>query len=104
MTIGMSWGALEVGQAWGEFPTVDACSEAVRNSVRRSMSRMGPGFRGCMLKRSADHLRERMGTEGLHHLCRGRAWHGKAGTVWVSMYPQGGAKHGKAPHRPGIGR
>lgn len=104
MSIGMSWGAPEHGQAWGEFSSVDECARALDRSLRRVLGRMAPGMRGCLLKRSVHRLRADMCTQGLHHVSQGHSWHGEAGTVWVSLYPHGGGKHEKAPHRPVIGR
>jgi hypothetical protein len=104
MGVGMSWGALGVGQAWGEYPSVDECARALCRSVRRSLARMGPDFRGCILKHSAHVLRVDMCTEGLHAVSHGKRWHSEHGTAWVALYPRGGGEHEETPHRPELGR
>jgi hypothetical protein len=104
MGVGMSWGALGYGQAWGEFPTVDAAAHALNSSVRRSLARYQPGMRGCLLKHSAGVLRCEMCTDGLHAVCRGKRWHSEHGITWVALYPRGGGEHEEAPHRPEKGR
>jgi hypothetical protein len=87
MGIGMSWGSV-YGQAWGEFPTVDACAAALCRSVRRVYARVGPSFRGALLRQSAGRLRCEMCTDGLHRVVRCQEWHGEHGGVWVSLYPR----------------
>jgi hypothetical protein len=104
MGVGMSWGALGHGQGWAEFASVDECARALCASVRRAYRRMDPSQRGCLLKYSAHVLRVDMCTEGLHAVSRGQVWHARHGTAWVSLYPRGGGKHEKAPHRPENGR
>jgi hypothetical protein len=88
MGIGMAWGALGYGQAWSEFPSVDACEKALCQSARRVYARVGPSPRGALMKRSASALRSQMRTDGLHALVHGREWHGEQGGVWVTLYPR----------------
>lgn len=42
MSIGMNWGAYGHGQAYGEYPSVDACAGALCRSARRAYARLGP--------------------------------------------------------------
>jgi hypothetical protein len=80
MGIGMSWGGLRYGQAYGEYPTVDECAKALCRSARRTYARLGPSFRGTVLKASTRVIREEMCTKGLHAVVHGG--------VWVTLLPR----------------
>lgn len=84
----MEWGSNMIGQAGADLPDIDACAQALRGSLRRALNRLPPGFRGCIFKRSANGLRDRVCTEGAAAVAQGEEWHGTAGGVWVSLYPR----------------